>query len=102
MIDENSLHLLETLPTPLTAQTGETKTVLLGEFARDGKTVYVLCNSSTDSDFTGTLSVSRETKSCEILDPLTGEIQTIPVTDGKIFVHLQKIQCLIFVCSQNE
>jgi hypothetical protein len=97
VIDENSLHLLETLPTPLTAQTGETKTVLLGEFARDGKTVYVLCNSSTDSDFAGTLSVSRETKSCEILNPLTGEIQTVPVTDGKIAVHLARIQCLIFV-----
>ena len=102
MSDENSLHLLETLPTPLTAQSGEPKMVLLGEFARDGKTVYVLCNSSTDADFTGTLSVSRETKSCEILDPLTGEIQTVPVTDGKIPVHLAKIQCLIFVCNMDE
>lgn len=102
LIDENSLNLLETLPTPLTAQSGEPKMVLLGEFARDGKTVYALCNSSTDAEFTGTLSVPRETKSCEILDPLTGEIQTTPVTDGKISVRLEKIQCLIFVCSPND
>ena len=102
VIDENSLNLLETLPTPLTAQTGETKTVLLGEFARDGKTVYVLCNSSTDADFTGTLSVPRETKSCEILDPLTGEIQTTQIIDGKININLNKIQCLIFVCNPND
>ena len=69
--------------------------LVYGKFTRDGRTIYLVLNSS-ESDYEGTLSVARS-GTWRVLDPDSGEINAVKTSDAGLPVSLKPLQTLIYV-----
>lgn len=73
--------------------------LVFGKFTRDGRTIYVVLNSS-DSDYDGTLSVVQSGR-WAVLDPDSGDMTAIRSTAGPggniLSISLKSLQTLIYV-----
>ena len=69
--------------------------LVFGKFVRDGRTIYVVLNSS-DSDYAGTLSVAGEGR-WAVLDPDSGESCAAECSDGLLSISLKPLQTLLYV-----
>ena len=69
--------------------------LVYGKFTRDGRTIYLVLNSS-ESDYEGTLSVAKS-GTWRVLDPDSGEINAVKTSDAGLPVSLKPLQTLIYV-----
>lgn len=69
--------------------------LVYGKFTRDGRTIYLVLNSS-ESDYEGTLSVAKS-GTWRVLDPDTGAISAIKSDGTSLPVSLKPLQTLIYV-----
>lgn len=97
VVDQNSLHLQEQLPKILS---GNTEQIILGEFSRDGRWIYLLTNSNATNEFHGTLKVGANVTECVFMDPKTGRTTAQRVSDGQVDVTLPSLESVLCIVSR--
>lgn len=69
--------------------------LVYGKFTRDGRTIYLVLNSS-ESDYEGTLSVTKG-GTWRVLDPDSGEISSVKSDGTSLPISLKPLQTLLYV-----